>query len=198
MVDPLPPFDLHVSFDWRTQIYGFEGQWMEGRPDDGYKIVLPGVKEAWPLEWNGHSRPISPTGITVDDCDLLRDRVFRVIRGQEVVMRGIVSELQTSARRAQHFESLEDLFDALAMGDEIAELGTLPFRIPLDTDTFADDTPDGPRPDHEETGPAPNNRAPLSYFRLFRSTHAFWQKLQSLDKLGAVNTSEVHRRRERS
>ena len=113
-------------------------------------------------------------------------------------MRGIVSELQTSARRAQHFESLEDLFDALAMGDEIAELGTLPFRIPLDTDTFADDTPDGPRPDHEETGPAPNNRAPLSYFRLFRSTHAFWQKLQSLDKLGAVNTSEVHRRRERS
>ena len=183
VVDPLPPFDLHVSFDWHTQAYGFEGQWMEGRPDAGYEIFLPGVKEACLLKWNGHSRPISPTGITVDDRALLQNRVFRVVRGQKLVMRGIVCELQTSARRAQHFDSLEDLFDALALGDDVADLGSLPFRIPLDTDTFADDTPDGPRPDHEETGQRTDTRAPLSYFRLFHATHAFRQKLQALEKL---------------
>ncbi len=183
VVDPLPPFDLHVSFDWHTQAYGFEGKWMEGRPDAGYEILLPGVTEPRPLEWNGHSRPISPTGITVDDRALLQDRVFRVVRGQELVMCGIVSELQTSARRAQHFESLEDLFDALAMGDDVADLGSLPFRIPLDTDTFADDMPDGPQPDHEKTGQDTDTRAPLSYFRLFHSTNVFRQKLQALEKL---------------
>lgn len=183
VVVPLPPFDLHVSFDWHTQAYGFDGQWMEGRPDAGYEIFLPGVTKPRPLEWNGHNRPISPTGITVDDRALLQDRVFRVFRGEELVMRGIVSELQTSARRAQHFESLEDLFDALAVGDDIAELGTLPFRISLDTDTFADDTQDEPRPDHEKAAKETDTCSPLSYFRLFRSTHAFRQKLQSLEKL---------------
>lgn len=183
VVDPLPPFDLHVSFDWHTQIYEFEGQWMEGRPDAGYEIFLPGVTEPQPLEWNGHSRPISPCSITVDDRTLLQDRVFRVVRGQELVMRGIVNELQTSARRAQHFESLEDLFDALAMGDDVADLGYLPFRIPLDNDTFADDTPDGPQQDHKESSQDTDTRAPLSYFRLFHSTQAFRQKLQGLEKL---------------
>lgn len=183
VVDPLPPFDLHVSFYWHTQAYKFEGQWMEGKPDTGYEIFLPGVPKPQPLEWNGHNRPISPTGITVDDCVLLHDRVFRVFRGQELVMQGIVSELQTSARRAQHFESLEDLFDALAMGNDVAELSTLPFRISLDADTFADDVPDEPRPDHEEAGKEANTRAPLSYFRLFHSTHTFRQKLQLLETL---------------
>lgn len=98
-------------------------------------------------------------------------------------MRGIVSELQTSARRAQHFESLEDLFDALAIGDDVADLSSLPFRVPLDTDTFADNTPDVPQPDQEKSGEDINTRAPLSYFRLFHSTRAFQQKLQALEKL---------------
>lgn len=183
VVEPLPPFDLHVSFDWHMQAYEFDGQWMEGRPDPDYEILLPGVTEALPLEWNGHRKPISPTGITVDDRSLLQNRVFRVFRGQELVMRGIVSELQTSARRAQHFESLEDLFDALAIGDDVADLSSLPFRVPLDTDTFADNTPDVPQPDQEKSGEDINTRAPLSYFRLFHSTRAFQQKLQALEKL---------------
>lgn len=183
VVNPLPPFDLHVSFDWHTQAYRFEGKWMEGRPVAGYEIFLPGVAEAQPLEWNGHGRPISPTGITLDDRILLHNRVFRVVFRQESVMYGIVSELRTSARRAQHFESLEDLFDALVIGDNVADLSYLPFRTPLDIDTFADDMPDGPQPDYEKAGQDTYTPAPLSYFRLFHTTNAFRQKLQALEML---------------
>ncbi|QDH58331.1 hypothetical protein [Pandoraea pnomenusa] len=184
VVEPLPPFDLHVSFDWHTQTYEFKGQWMDGRQDTGYAITLPGVAEPQALAWNGHGKPVSPTGITVDDRALLQNRVFRVLYGHDLIMRGVVSELQISARRAQHFESLEDLFDALAMGDDAAELSTLPFRIPLDTDTFEDDATDKPLPDYEEAPKEEaNTRAPLSYFRLFRSSKAFHHKLQSLEKL---------------
>lgn len=184
IVAPLPPFDLHVSFNWHTQTYSLQGQWIEGRPETGYEICLPGVTERRPLEWNGHSRPISPIGIEVDDRVLLQHRVFRVLHGEKLVMSGIVSELQTSARRAQHFECLEDLLDALAMGDDTADPGSLPFRTPLlDSDTFPDDTSDGPQPDHDDSGQATETQARLSYFRLFHSTHAFLQKLQGLDKL---------------
>lgn len=184
IVAPLPPFDLHVSFNWRTQTYGLQGQWIEGRPEAGYEICLPGVPERRPLEWNGHRRPISPIGIEVDDRVLLQNRVFRVLRGERLVMSGIVSELQTLARRAQHYESLEDLLDALAMGDHAADLGSLPFRMPLlDSDTFPDDASDGPQADQDAAGQTTDARAPLSYFRLFHSARAFQQKLQALEKL---------------
>ncbi|WP_342066623.1 hypothetical protein [Achromobacter kerstersii] len=181
-VDPFPPFDLHVDFDWHSHAYTFAGRWMEGRPQAGYEIALPGVTGHKPLEWNGHSKPVTPQGLKVDDRALLHDRVFCVFHGTTLVMRGLVSELQTSARRAQHFESLEDLFDALAVGDDAAELGTLPFRIPLDTDTFADETPDEPPQDYDRPQEA-DYRTPLGYFRLFQSTHAFQQKLLALEKI---------------
>lgn len=182
VVDQLPPFDLHVSFDWHMQAYEFKGQWMEGRPVAGYEIELPGVTKQ-PLKWNDHGRPITPKDFTVDDRALLKEREFRVFYGQQLVMRGIVSELQTSARRAQHFESLEDLFDALAIGDHAADSVSLPLRNPLDIDTFPDDTPDGLQPGHEEICQGTDNRSPLSYFRLFHCTHAFQKKLLALDKL---------------
>lgn len=183
VVAKLPPFDLHVSFDWNAQTYHFDGQWIEGKPTDGFEIVLPGGLGPLALKWNGHRKPLTPSGITVDERVLLRDRVFRVFCGPELLLSGIVSELQTSARRAQHFESLEDLFDALAVGDDAAEHDTLPFRIPLDTDTFPDEAPDPSHPGKQNTDKDAATRAPLSYFRLFHSTQSFRQKLQSLDKL---------------
>lgn len=182
-VATLPPFDLHVSFNWRSQAYQFKGKWIEGRPTAEYKIVLPGVSGDLTLEWDGRSEPLSPSDIRVDDRALLRDRVFRVFRGQDLQMSGIVSELETSARRAQHFESLEDLFDAMAVGDDAAEHNTLPFRIPLDVDTFPDETPESLQPNKQDADRGVDPRASLSYFRLFHSTQSFRQRLQSLDKL---------------
>lgn len=183
VVDQLPPFDLHVSFDWHMQSYDFKGQWMEGRPAASYTVSLPGVSECQTLEWNGHGRPVTPKGLKVDDRALLKDREFRVLYGQDVVMRGIVSELQTSSRRAQHFESLEDLVDALAIGDQTADPVSLPLRNPLDLDSFPDDTPEGLQLNHDESCLGTDNRAPLSYFRLFHSLHAFQKQLLALDKL---------------
>lgn len=183
----LPPFDLHVRFDWRVQAYQFEGKWLQGRPGTDHMVRLPGVTAPVPLAWNGHLLPVSPGALIVDDRALLRDRVFKVFRGDQEVQRGIVSELHTDSRRAQHFDSLADLFDAWVQGDDVRELDTLRFRVALDTDTFADDAHDDEQADHTELAAERTSRPPVGYFRLFKSVHAFQQKLQELKTLEGLD-----------
>ena len=60
VVDPLPPFDLHVSFDWHAQAYAFQGKWLGDGPRDGYSVRLPGVKDALPIAWNVRRLPVQP------------------------------------------------------------------------------------------------------------------------------------------
>lgn len=183
----LPPFDLHVRFDWRAQVYQFEGKWLDGRPSTDYRVRLPGVTVPVPLAWNGHLLPVPPGALIVDDRALLRDRVFKVFRGDQEVQRGLVSELNAVSRRAQHFDSLADLLDAWVHDDDVGELDVLRFRIPLDTDTFADDVHDNQRADHAEFSAERPSHPPISYFRLFQSAHAFQQKLQMLKTLEGLD-----------
>lgn len=190
-VPSLPPFDLHVRFDWRAQTYQFEGKWLEtGRPDTDYAVRLPGVTEPVPLVWNGHLVPASPGALVMDDSALLRDRVFRVfevVRHDQEVFRGMVSELHVDSRRAQHFDSLADLFDAWVHGDDVEELDILRSRVPLDNDAFADDAHEEQALDHREAATGNASGLPISYFRLFQSVHAFRQKLLGLKTLEGLD-----------
>lgn len=183
VIDSLPPFDLHVSFDWRTRTYAFNGKWLESGSRDGYSVCLPGVDDVVPLGWNAHRRPVQPGQLGVDDSALLRDRIFTVYHGEKIVQRSLVSELNTTSRRAQSFETLQDLLETLVHGDDPQSLHDLPFRIPVDTDTFSDDTVVAAT----ELGALLDSDIPtrggISYFRLFRSMLAYQQKLSSLVKL---------------
>jgi len=183
VVDTLPPFDLHVSFDWRTHAYAFSGKWFDNQSLDGYSVRLPGVENAVPVEWNAHRRPVQPGQLKVDDSALLRDRIFTVSHGDKKVQRSLVSELNAKSRRAQSFETLQDLLETLVHGDDPQSLHDLPFRIPLDTDTFPDDTVVAAT----ELGAMLDSDIParggISYFRLFRSMLAYQQKLSNLAKL---------------
>ncbi len=183
VVKPLPPFDLHVSFDWRAQTYKFQGKWLNDRPRNDFQMRLPGIASLVPLTWNARREPVAPDPHTVDDRALLLDRVFKVFQSEELVQSGIVSELNASSRRAQHFASLADLLEALIQGDDVKGMEELPFRIRLDTDSFADE-------ERMETGDAPAEptadealQAPIGYFRLFQSIRAYEQKLSGIEKL---------------
>jgi len=44
VVAPLPPFDLHVSFDWHAQSYAFTGKWLGEGVRDGYSIACPAYR----------------------------------------------------------------------------------------------------------------------------------------------------------
>jgi hypothetical protein len=180
-VDDLPPFDLHVSFDWHSQSYDFQGKWLDGRAKSDYQVRLPGVRHLVPLAWTHRGEPVAPGLLAVDDKVLLRDRVFQVLQGDKECQRGLVSELNAASRRAQHFESLIDLFEALVQGDDAKGSIDLPFRTPLDSDSFADEQPTPE--DVEDQGGKETSRGPIGYFKLFQSIRAYKRKLSGAEKL---------------
>ncbi|MEX3973549.1 phospholipase D family protein [Paraburkholderia caribensis] len=188
VVNSLPPFDLHVSFDWHAQAYTFHGTWLADEQRDDYSVRLPGVADAVPLTWNTRRSPEQPGHLSVDDSALLRDRVFKVMRAGKEIQRGLVSELHAKSRRAQAFDTLQDLLEAFVHGDDPQSLHDLPFRIPLDTDAFADNALAAAV---DEDAPLIGDASPrggISYFRLFQSIHAYQQKLLKLEKLEALDS----------
>ncbi len=188
-VNSLPPFDLHISFDWHAQAYAFHGSWLGDEQRDGYCVRLPGVADAVPLVWNTRRSPEQPDHLSVDDCALLRDRVFKVIRAGREIQRGLVSELHVKSRRAQAFDTLQDLLEAFVHGDDPQSVHDLPFRTQLDTDAFADN-PLAVAVD--EDAPLNGDASPpgdISYFRLFQSMHVYQQNLLKLERLEALDSN---------
>jgi len=183
VVEPLPPFDLHVSFDWHAQAYAYDGKWLGDGSRNGYSVRLPGVGDAVPLAWNAHRLPVQPGQLRIDDSALLRDRVFKIYRGEREIQRALVSELHTKSRRAQSFESLQDLLETFVQGDDPQSLHDLPFRIRLDTDAFPDDSVVVAAESGAALDSDTSAHGGISYFRLFRSMQAYQQKLSKLVKL---------------
>ncbi|CAE6839590.1 hypothetical protein [Paraburkholderia nemoris] len=183
-VTGLPPFDLHVSFDWRSHAYLFVGKWLEGVAQNTYSVRLPGVTDAVPLIWTKKGELTQPGRLTVDDRALLRDRVFRVIEEGKETQRGLISELHTDARRVQAFDTLQDLLEALIQGDDPQSLEDLPFRAPPDDmDAFPDDSVGSVSHEGALDDNAISTRSGISYFRLFQSMHAYQRKVASLEKI---------------
>jgi hypothetical protein len=188
VAEVLPPFDLHVSFDWHATAYMFDGKWLDRGPRDGYSVQLPGVVDAVPLAWSNQRLPIQPGQLTVDDKMLLRDRVFRVFRGEKEIQRALISELNARSRRAQSFETLQDLLETFVHGDDPRSLHDLPFRIPLETDTFADDNVVGEGDFATPLVSDSSARGGISYFRLFHAMYAYQQKLADFAKLEQLDS----------
>lgn len=187
VVSSLPPFDLHVSFDWHTLAYDFDGVWLGTGQRDGYSVLLPGVTDVVPLMWNARHAPTSPDRLLVDDGVLLRDRVYRVVHGGAEIQRGLVCELNAKSRRVQSFETLQDLLEALVQGDDAQSLPDLAFRIPLDRDTFPDESFD-PTAGGDPPWGDKSTYEGISYFRLFQSTSTYHRKLMTLEKLEELDS----------
>ncbi|WP_020655805.1 phospholipase D family protein [Massilia niastensis] len=181
-VDPLPPFDLHVRFDWREHGYSFDGRWLGDGTQDGYSVRLPGVDERVRLEWNAQCDPKQPGVLVIDDLALLRDRVYIVYRGDQEVYSALVQEMNVRSRRAQAFETLQALIDAFVQNDDPRSLHDLPFRAPLDNDPLAVPATVAAEVD-AVSGSVTPGLGGISYFRLFHAMHVYHEKLSKLEKL---------------
>lgn len=179
----LPPFDLHVTFDWHAQVYMSSGAWLGEGARDGYNLRLPGVEALVPLKWKRSGDPVQPSGIRVNDSALLKDRVFRVTHDGKEVHRGIISETNLKSRRAQTFNSLNDLLEALVVGDDPASFTDLPLRGPDDSDSFPDDSPGRLEPGSELLQREISEHSSISYFRLFKAMHDYRKRYSALDNL---------------
>jgi hypothetical protein len=158
-VPPLPPFDLAVSFDWRTLGYSVRLDWLEGGGAADYVLHLPdlpGIALAPGVPAQAHYPVPEPQRI-------LTNRYYTVELDGDTVARGIVNEQHAQLRRGERFASLDDLLEALVLGFDSASCPATELRAEAALELDGGDA----------AGLEPRSNAALSsYFRLF---HAFGQ-----------------------
>ncbi len=176
-VAPLPPFDLRVSFDWAANAYSIEGKWLQGNSSDEYKIILPGVEHAPQLEWRQRALRLTIPGADIEDSRLLVDRVFKILRFDKVVHRGVVYERNADSRRQLVCANLQSLLEGLVYGDDMQSLPDNIFRGTLNCDGLDGD------PTPEMSTAIDSGFGGISYFRLFHSMQIYQEKLNAFDDL---------------
>lgn len=174
------PFDTQVQFDWREQRYEFTGQWHYGAPEEGYAVKVPGHEAAIPLVWRPQKKELNVAALEIrDPSALLHERRFQVVWGKKEVYRSLITEIELAYRRAQAFESLNDLLDAFVFGGESGPGDDVPFRIPAsqNSESLADE--------FIEASPTAGD---ISYFRLFQATHQYGEKLKAIKSVTELNS----------
>lgn len=184
-VPVLPPFDIQVQFDWREQRYEFSGHWHDGTPEEGYAVKVPGHDDAMPLVWMPQNKELKVGALEIrDPSALLHERRFQVVQGKKEVYRALITEIGLAHRRAQAFESLDDLLNAFVFGGEPGPSDDIPFRIPVsqNSESLADDYKDASQVDVAQTA------GDISYFRLFQATHQYNEKLKGIKSVVELNS----------
>jgi len=179
------PFDIQVQFDWREQRYEFSGQWHDGTPEDGYALKVPGHAAAIPLVWRPQKKDLRVDALEIrDPTVLLHERRFQVVLGKKDVYRGLITETGLDCRRAQAFDSLNDLLDAFVFGGEPGPGDDIPFRIPAsqNSESLADEFIDASQVDVAQTA------GDISYFRLFQAIHQYGEKLKAIKSVTELNS----------
>ena len=174
------PFTLTVYFDWKEQKYTIVGKWLSNGKGKEYRLKLPDVDE---LTINGRrSGAILGIDPIMPDCveELLNQHNYIVYQDNKEVARGFILECEVDYRRVQTYESLGELFDALATQMPLDnEVGTVVrSEINRDRELYAEDD------FSVEAGIVPS--ASTSYFRLFQAMEAYRSRLNSINKLAAL------------
>lgn len=182
----LPPFDLHVLFNWYAQAYAFSGTWPGNDGRHEHVVCLPGVQAPVPLKWEPSGGPMQPGQIRVDDRAILQDRVFRVHQNGNEIYRGIISETNVSSRRVQAFNNLKDLLDAIILGDDSNSQTDVPLRWPDDGDSFPDVSLGQPEDGTDQIEHGMSEHSSISYFRLFKSMRDYRARYSAVAKLAEL------------
>lgn len=179
------PFDIHVQFDWREQRYEFTGHWHDGTPEAGYALKVPAHEAAIPLVWRPQKKDLDVSALEIrDPSALLHERRFQVVQGKKEVYRALITETSLTYRRAQAFESLDDLLNAFVFGGEPGPSDDVPFRLPAsqNSESLADEFIKASQVDVSQTA------GDISYFRLFQATHQYGEKLNAIKSVTELNS----------
>lgn len=180
-----PPFDIQVQFDWGKQRYEFAGHWHDGTPEESYVVKVPGHYAAIPLIWMPQKQDLKADALDIrDPTALLHERRFQVVLGKKEVYRALITEIGLAYRRAQAFESLDDLLNAFVFGGEPGPGDDVPFRISTcqNSESLADEFIEASQVD------VPPTAGDISYFRLFQATHQYGEKLKAIKSVQDLNS----------
>lgn len=182
------PFDIRVSFDWQTQQYSFDGEWIDGEVKQGYAIKVPDVIKPIELIWKSRNKTpnktlnIKPIVLSTVS-ELLTERRFLIQRDGKLVRSGLITEINFTFRRSQGFESINDLLDAYVFGGDIGSSDAIPF-LPAIT-RCSDDVDEEMGEDIPEQVTVPSNS--ISYFRLFQATQQFTDSINAVKSVDELN-----------
>lgn len=177
-----PPFDLRVVFDWQIERFQISGVWVgKSQPEGGFELKLPGLSHSVKLQWVADSRgdafvledlelPVSSTR------PLLVNRSYEVVNGLGFSSKGLIIEKRPIFRRAQQYEDLRGLLDALVLSGGEPPADDAAYRVQEDDDgqvlvdvLGSDDAAVVSGHEHQS--------ADISYFRLFSACHHYEELL---------------------
>jgi len=172
-VSKLLPFDIRVSFDWRTLKYTILLS-AESALITGYQLKLPDIDDAIKLDQLSGST----TEILVDEPHfLLSQHSYEVRYHNRLLHRGFIIETQSELRRVEHFDTLDDIFNSLIAGADLEGNGDASLRPQLITDQDPDDE------GNENFTDNGLKASTLSYFRMFQACSEFDIRLDEISSI---------------
>lgn len=177
-VPELPPFELQVVFDWQVERYVISGAWTgRGSPEDGLQLELPDLNHRVELKWEPG---LDHADFYLHDCvipvpaakELLKTHSYEVFRGSETRVRGLIIERHAEFRRAQRYEDLRGLLDALVLTSGQPSTDDVGYR--LSEEEGGETLVDALGGDNENFNGVPERESTdISYFRLFSAFHHY-------------------------
>lgn len=186
LVVPEPlPFDIAVTFDWASQTYRFSGQWHAAcPPEQGYLLRIPDYEKPLRLSWRPQKKVLQVPDLPIATVrSLLTDHCFKVFNGDQLCHVGMLIETQPQYRRAQQYDDLKSLFDAMAYTGNEPSLEDTSYRV-RETDS-GELLLDGALYEGDEaaTAQAEGAAGEISYFRLFSASYQYAARLRQIDHI---------------
>jgi hypothetical protein len=168
------PFDLRVVFDWQAERYSVSANWLgKELPVDRYQLKLPGVDAPQWLAWDSRTLTLQELSMGVSETrHLLVNHRYEVLLDGETEGSGLIIEKLASYRRAQQYDDLRGLLDALVISAGEPSPDDVNYRVreTEDGEVLVDSLYT------EEEGLNDDSATDLpdiSYFRLFSACHHY-------------------------
>lgn len=179
------PFTIQVEFDWLLDQFKVVTCWLsEQSSNKPYLLKLPGLEKEHCLSWPAGNQEAPVELLKVSDAaPLLANKNFQILHNNEVVYRGLITEVEVQWRRAESFANIEDLLNAYVLYDEPAASGKLGYRVQNGkaNEDIESEFADSQKEDESQATSA------VSYFRLFQATHQIKQQLEAVKSLNELN-----------
>lgn len=182
------PFDLRVEFNWGDLTYRITGTWnADLPPDDAYQLKLPSIEELISLHWKPRLAELKSRTISITDIrKLLVEHCYQVYKHDEACGTGLLIETAAEHRRAQQYDDLKTLFDAMVNDGPTPSLDDVGYRVREGED--GEMLVDGRfyRADGSSAAGATAGIEDISYFRLFAASFQYAARLRSVESIGLL------------
>lgn len=186
LVVPEPlPFDIVVQFDWSTLRYSLSMKKIRGVDSvDDYLISLPDIENPVPVMSGGS---MFKTPELLVDCPnaLLKDHRFHVFRGETLCYTGLLIERSPVLRRAQQYDDLGSLLDAMVHIGPDPSVDDVSYRVAENDEGMELAGVSSGQAEGDSTSSI-SSAGDISYFRLFTASYQYAERLREIQYIGTL------------